>query len=193
MSAAPLDDFALPSLALLDAVARPLAPAARVGVCVATRGRPAEVARLVGRLREQTLRPEAIVVACVSRSDVGGLADDDEVQIVAGPAGLARQRNRALAALPDACEFAVFFDDDFWPRRDWLAEVVAAFRADPTLACITGNVVADGILGPGLTYAEAERAVDGDPDAAADLADRRLQPLRLQHGLPPQRDRRSAF
>ena len=166
MSAAPPDDFVLPSLALLDAVARPLASAAaRVGVCIATRGRPAEVARLVGRLRAQTLRPETIVIACVSRGDVGGLADDDAVKIVAGPAGLARQRNRALAALPDACEFAVFFDDDFWPRRDWLAEVVAAFRADPTLAGITGNVVADGILGPGLTYAEAERAVDGDPDA----------------------------
>lgn len=166
MSAAPPDDFTRQARASLDPARQPFAlAAARVCVCVATRGRPDEVERLVGRLREQTLRPQAIVIACVSRADVGALADDAQVKIVTGPAGLARQRNRALAAAPDDCEIAVFFDDDFWPRRDWLAVVAAAFRADPTLACVTGNVVADGILGPGLTYAEAERAVDGGPSA----------------------------
>ena len=137
------------------------AVAARVCVAVATRGRPVEVRRLIERLREQTLRPQAILIACVDRRDVAGVESDDDVTVLVGPPGLARQRNRALAALPDDCEFVAFFDDDFWPRRDWLAAVVAAFRRDLGLAGVTGNVVADGILGPGLSYAEAERAVDG--------------------------------
>jgi Glycosyl transferase family 2 len=150
-----------------------LAPASRsdpspASVCVgvATRGRPREVQKLVERLREQTAPPQAIIIACVSESDIGALAESEDLKILPGPAGSSRQRNRVLANLPGDCEFVVFFDDDFWPRRDWLTSVVAAFRAEPTLACVTGNVVADGILGPGLTYAEAERAVDGDPSFA---------------------------
>ena len=133
VSAAPPDDFALPSLALRDAVARPLALG---GARLRLRGDARSSGRsraLVGRLRQQTLRPEVIIIACVSRSDVGGLAESDELKILVGPAGLARQRNRALAALPDACEFVVFFDDDFWPRRDWLAVVVATFLASRRL------------------------------------------------------------
>jgi glycosyltransferase involved in cell wall biosynthesis len=136
---------------------------ARICVGVATRGRPTEVQRLVQRLRQQTLSPQAIIIACVSGSDVGALTEGDELKILPGPAGLARQRNRVLANLPDDCEFVVFFDDDFWPRRDWLSVVFEAFRRDPALACVTGNVVADGILGPGLSYADAERAVDCNP------------------------------
>jgi hypothetical protein len=135
----------------------------RVCVGLATRGRPVEVQRIVERLRQQTLRPQAIVVACVDQGDVGELEESDDLTIALGPAGLARQRNRVLANLPPDSEFVVFFDDDFWPRRDWLGVVVEAFRRDPALACVTGNVVADGILGPGLSYAAAQRAVDGDP------------------------------
>ncbi len=161
--AAPPARFAA-AAGLLDDVGSP--GAARLCVGVATRGRPVEVQRLVERLRQQTLRPQAIVIACVSESDVGALTESDELKILPGPAGSARQRNRVLANLPDDCEFVVFFDDDFWPRRDWLGIVVEAFRGDPALACVTGNVVADGILGPGLSYADAERAVDRDPSAS---------------------------
>ena len=151
------DQTALPSRA-------PTAAATTAHVCVgvATRGRPNEVTKLVERLRQQTLRPDVIVIACVNRRDVGALVEGDDLKILIGPAGLARQRNRILAALPDDCEFVVFFDDDFWPRRDWLATVVAAFHRQPALGCITGNVVADGILGPGLSYADAAQAVDHD-------------------------------
>jgi hypothetical protein len=137
--------------------------AARVCVGLATRGRPIEVQRIVERVRQQTLRPQQIVVACVNQGDVGELEESDDLMIAIGPPGLARQRNRVLANLAPDCEFVVFFDDDFWPRRDWLGVVVEAFRRDPDLACVTGNVVADGILGPGLSYAAAERAVDGEP------------------------------
>jgi GT2 family glycosyltransferase len=58
-------------------------------------------------------------------------------------------------------DYVVFFDDDFLPDDRWLEVVVAHFESDPSVAGVTGNVVADGILGPGLTFEEGDAALAG--------------------------------
>ena len=70
---------------------------------------------------------------------------------------MAGQRNVVLDQHPDRAEFVAFFGDDFYPHDDWLRVVYETFRNDQTVACITGNVVADGVCGPGLTYDDAVR------------------------------------
>jgi glycosyltransferase involved in cell wall biosynthesis len=134
--------------------------ASRICVGIATRGRPQHVRSVIDHLRGQTLQPDAIIVSGVNRDDIGDLAESDRVLIVLGQPGLARQRNAVLDSLPTATDFIAFFDDDFYPHRRWLQAVVDAFHDDPQIACITGNVVADGILGPGLTYEDAIGLID---------------------------------
>ncbi len=133
--------------------------AARVFVGIATRGRPQQVQQVLFRLRRQTLKPSAILVVCVEPADVAELQAGPELDIVFGAAGLTKQRNVVLAHVPDDADYVVFFDDDFLPDDHWLEMVAAAFDADPCLACVTGNVVADGILGPGLSLDEGEAAI----------------------------------
>jgi glycosyltransferase involved in cell wall biosynthesis len=131
----------------------------RFSVGIATRGRPLQIQSVIKHLRGQTLQPAAIIVSCVSREDVGELAESDQLRIYEGPPGLARQRNVILNRLSAEVEFIAFFDDDFYPRDEWLQVVGETFRSDPSVACVTGNVVADGILGPGLTYDDAMGAL----------------------------------
>ncbi|MDR3494890.1 MAG: glycosyltransferase [Ancalomicrobiaceae bacterium] len=132
----------------------------QICVGIATRGRPQLLGAIVDLVRQQTLPPTRLIIACTSPADVAPLAAAADLHIVEGPPGLARQRNAILDRLPRGTEFVAFLDDDFVPHRDWLRSVVEAFRADPALACVTGNVIADGINGPGLAIDDALRLIE---------------------------------
>ncbi len=144
--------------------ARPIFPAharrpdildPRVAVGIATRGRPEYVRLVVEQLRLQSLRPAKILVACVDAADVEGLNAAPDLAVIASSPGLTVQRNAILDRLPEQCEFVVFFDDDFFPQREWLARAVAAFEARPEVACITGHVIANGVCGQNLCAEDA--------------------------------------
>lgn len=60
----------------------------------------------------------------------------------------------------------VFFDDDFVPDAGWLKAAAQAFRDDPQIVAFTGRVLADGIKGPGLSFDEAVRIVEGTVPSA---------------------------
>jgi glycosyltransferase involved in cell wall biosynthesis len=130
--------------------------APKVAVIIATIGRPGVVAETVNHLlAHQTLQPSAFIVSCASDADAGTLMSDQRVQVITGPAGLPRQRNRALAAVPADTDIVAFFDDDFVADAGWIASVALAFRDEPWLGSLTGDVLADGIKGPGIGFDEA--------------------------------------
>ncbi|TYC56073.1 glycosyltransferase family 4 protein [Rhodobacterales bacterium] len=138
----------------------------KVGVIFATRGRPVVSAQTLRHLlRTQTLKPDTVIVSCVETSDAGDLAGLDGVRVITGPGGLPAQRNTGLAALPDDIDVVVFFDDDFIADDDWLRVACEAFQDEKQVACFTGRVVADGIKGPGISYADAVRILEEDPGA----------------------------
>ncbi len=141
---------------------------ARVCVGIATRGRPDQLAAMLDHLARQTLKPHTIIVCCTGPADVGAVAARADVTVVYEQPGLARQRNGILRALPDGTDWVVFFDDDFYPDPRWIETVSRAFRAEPGLACITGHVLADGILGPGLTREEALAHIAAHDPATSD-------------------------
>jgi GT2 family glycosyltransferase len=147
----------------------PAADAMKICVGIATRGRPQTLAAVVGHLRQQTLQPSSIVIACTSLDDVGDLAARAEVEILVGPAGLTRQRNAILEQLDNDVDLVAFFDDDFVPDRDWLSVVARTFGDQPGVACITGHVIADGIKGPGISFEEARNAVAADDGRESQL------------------------
>jgi len=161
-----LDLLESPSTRLRTGKAARLA-APRTAVVIATRGRPATVEATVRHLlATQTLKPEYLIVSCVDPDDVGDLVAHPEVTVAVGPAGLAVQRNTALALLPKGVEIVAFFDDDFVADRNWLAVAAQTFRDESQVVCFTGRVIADGIKGPGISFREAVRMVQQAPQVS---------------------------
>lgn len=142
--------------------------AARVCVGIATKGRPDQLAAMLDNLAAQTLKPHAIVVCCTEPRDAGAVAADPNVTVIYREPGLPRQRNAILDAMPEGTDWIVFFDDDYYPDPRWLETVSETFRSDPGIACITGYVVADGIIGPGLTREEALARVAAHDSSGGD-------------------------
>lgn len=131
----------------------------RVGVVIATKGRPEIVVLLLGELARQTVPPDRIVLAV---SDVGDAPRENgqNVSIVTSASGLTIQRNAGLDALGDAVDIVVFFDDDFFPSRYWIENVSALFASAADIVCVTGEMLADGIMTAGLTWSEAAQIVE---------------------------------
>lgn len=146
------------------ASAAPAIPATRIAAVVATRGRPEVVTQTVLHLlAHQSLKPDSVIVSCIDPADAGDLQGRNDVVVLTGPAGLAAQRNTALANLPPATEIVAFFDDDFVAHKDWLATAAQTFRDEASIVAFTGRVLADGATGPGIEVAEAMRLVAAPP------------------------------
>jgi GT2 family glycosyltransferase len=141
----------------------------RLAVAIATVGRPALLRAVLQELKLQTRIPDGIVVCAPQTDDIGDIAGDG-VDVVIGPRGLTRQRNAILERLGDF-DIVQFFDDDFVPEADYLSEVERAFAADPEIVMITGNVVADGIVGPGFDIAEARNKLASAPAPGANAVE----------------------
>lgn len=145
------------SAAPLFRVAAGVEPSPRVAVVIATLGRPDVVTQTLKRILDrQTLTPAAVMISCTALNDVGEAASWPGVTVVTGRSGLATQRNTALDALPDGIDVVAFFDDDFVPAADWLAIAARQFRDQPDIVGFTGDVIADGIKGPGLRFDEVD-------------------------------------
>ena len=143
-----------------------------IEVVFATRGRAPMVTEVVKALDRQVLGPQAITLSCNTRADAGDLADRSDIRLHVGGDGLAQQRNRALQDAAPGTDIVVFFDDDFLPHEGWIEAVERRFRTDANVVAITGNVVADGIKGPGLSFDQAAAVLAdcegrrSDPDRA---------------------------
>ncbi|MGO4677127.1 glycosyltransferase [Bosea sp. 2YAB26] len=136
----------------------------RIGVVVATRGRPDVVSASVRYLLDhQTLKPDSVIISCIDTVDAGDLDGRNDIRVVVGPPGLAAQRNTALAHLPPNIDIVAFFDDDFVAHHDWLAVAAQTFRDEASVVGFTGRVLVDGITGPGIKFAEAVRMVAEAP------------------------------
>ncbi|MGO8737586.1 glycosyltransferase family A protein [Rhodoblastus sp.] len=147
-----------------------------IAVIIATKGRPQLVAQVVRALDRQSRRPDHIYVIGAHASDIVCLPQrraDCTVQL--GRIGSAHQRNDAIRLADGAYRILVFFDDDFWPSRFWLENALALFDADPSIAGLTGRVLADGVGRASVTLAEARERVaarDEKPAGAANFDER---------------------
>lgn len=146
--------------------AGPAAPM-RIAIGIATAGRPAVLATAVSHLLRQERPADLILICSPGPEDVVGLRDDPpSLRLITGPRGSSHQRNAILQALDDF-DAVIFFDDDFLPRADYVAQVEAILLAHPDVAMTTGTVIKDGILGPGLSFEEAEACIRDELAAPA--------------------------
>lgn len=129
----------------------------RIGIAIATAGRPDIVRQTVGLIARQSRPADAVLVCSPAEEDVTGLTEaHPHVIHLIGPRGLPHQRNRLIGAAA-ALDLLLFLDDDFVMADGYLAEVEDVFRKHADIAMTTGCVLADGIIGPGLPFDEALR------------------------------------
>lgn len=142
-------------------------------VVIATKGRAKECYTLIDYLADQSVLPQKTVFVGVEDSDIAGLDEHPKLAKIGGrilkaaKAGSSVQRNTGIdLIMPDAGSdrdwFIAFFDDDFRPDRDWLASAASVLAENSNLAAITGQVLADGIKGPGISESEAKKHISGE-------------------------------
>jgi GT2 family glycosyltransferase len=126
----------------------------RIVVGLPTRGRAPILRETLIELTRQTRLADEIIVCGTEATDFEGIADVfPAVTLLTSRPGLTKQRNAIINASIDA-DILVFFDDDFLPDPAYLAEVEFYMSAAAHLMVTTGQVLADGISGPGLSPAE---------------------------------------
>ena len=128
-------------------------PQLKIAVGIATTGRRDVLSETIDLIARQSRPADRLVICPVTTDDIDQAALDrfpSPTSVVRGVTGLPAQRNLILNAVLDA-DIIVFFDDDFFPRRDYLAAVESLFLAAPDVAAITGRPIEDGAHGPGLS------------------------------------------
>jgi GT2 family glycosyltransferase len=142
----------------------------RIAVGIATAGRGQIARELLHTLQSQTRPADTIVVSAPSADDVREIRSDCGVRLMLGHHGLTTQRNAIIRAIVDH-DAVVFFDDDFLPNASYLDAVARIFCTYPDIALVTGEVIADGIIGPGYSVDDARRllAADSPPSGSSRL------------------------
>jgi len=140
----------------------PTAPSLKIAVGIATVGRPSILIELLDRLSRQLRPADAIFASAPTQCDISGASErHDGVVFIVGSRGSSHQRNAILDHLA-GIDIVVFIDDDFVPAPDFLAAVEQIHIQSPEIAIATGEVLADGIHGPGLTFSDADRIIEDD-------------------------------
>ena len=133
----------------------------RLVVGIATRGRPAILSETISDLARQRRNADEIIVAFADYTDVGDAPERfPEVRFLRSSLGLTRQRNAILDSCMES-DIVVFIDDDFYLEAGYLEVIERLFVEHPEVAAATGNVVADGIHGPGISVAYAKSLLHG--------------------------------
>ncbi|MFT4103188.1 MAG: glycosyltransferase family 2 protein [Burkholderiaceae bacterium] len=158
-----------------------MTPPLNVVVGIATVGRREVLTETLRELAGQTRRPDRVLLCPGSEADLDRAALPSlpyPVTVVSASVGLPAQRNAILDAAdaPDPITRAiadaiVFFDDDFFPARDYLARVEALLCGQPSIVVATGALLADGVHGPGIDAADARRLLAALPASPTRLDD----------------------
>jgi Glycosyl transferase family 2 len=142
----------------------------RIAVGIATAGRRQILSRTLDLIARQTRLPDALFVSPASAEDVDAALLDRlpfEAKVRQGKRGLTSQRNEILREL-DAFDVIVFFDDDFFPKFDYLAEIERLFLGHAGVVAVTGRPIVDGANGPGVESEAALALLAADEKVAAD-------------------------
>ncbi|RVT86911.1 glycosyltransferase [Rhodobacteraceae bacterium CCMM004] len=146
-------------------------------VGIPTVGRAEILARTVARLEAQTRLPDLVLVSVAEDADAAALDGIDTpfpVRVLTGPKGATFQRNRILAECRRD-DILLLIDDDFLLAPDYIAQTLRLFDRHPDAALLTGTVLFDGILGPGLDHPGGDaRLAEGLTRPAEDTLTPRL-------------------
>jgi GT2 family glycosyltransferase len=133
----------------------------KLGLVIASHGRPEILQQVVGSLLLQSRIPDDIIVSAVDPKDIPeSCRGTARVQSTFGAAGLTRQRNKGMSLLLDNADVVVFLDDDFIVGNDYFLNMEKIFAQDPTIIGVNGEVVADGANSQGISADEGMRLAE---------------------------------
>jgi hypothetical protein len=107
----------------------------RTAVIIATKGRPQELANLLGDLERQTLPPDRILVSACEPSDVASVDVNERVHVIFGDSGSSGQRNRAWRSIR-ALSKSLFFLMTTSFRRDFGLSVLVRFSPNIRMSSV---------------------------------------------------------
>jgi GT2 family glycosyltransferase len=129
----------------------------KIAIGIATAGRKKILTDTIFFLKQQSRTADELLICPAAPHDL----DPDclpgfpsAVRILGGKVGASAQRNLLLN--DSKADIMVFFDDDFLPAPDFLAKVEQLFSDNPEIVIATGNVLADGAIGPGFDHEEGK-------------------------------------
>ena len=137
----------------------------RIAVGIATAGRPLMLSETLKEISEQWRSPECVIICPAGAGDIDYNLLSHlpyPTKIVSSTPGSSHQRNAILRA-SQGLDAVVFFDDDFFPARSYLANAEAILGREPTVVIATGTLLEDGINGPGLTPEHARARLTAPP------------------------------
>jgi GT2 family glycosyltransferase len=143
----------------------------RIGIVIASTGRPLELERWIDHVRRQTYQPSKVAFAIVKPSDFPDLGAVCEPFVaVMSELGSCRQRNVGMEAVLESSDIIAFFDDDYVPSRYCLEGIVKFFERHHDVVAANGVLLADGIKSPGIPFEDAKRMIQehdniAQPDA----------------------------
>lgn len=138
-----------------------------VFVAIATAGRRDVLTAMLSELSRQNRVPDVVYIAPAVPEDADEQAISRlklPVEFVRATPGSCPQRNAILDRLTRLGSGTVtFFDDDFFPAKDYLQEVERLFSTEADIVIASGNVKVDGAVGQGLSVADARRILQEPP------------------------------
>jgi GT2 family glycosyltransferase len=134
----------------------------KIAVGIATAGRREILAETLRELSRQTRLPDCVFVCPAAEKDCDATQAAElpfPLLVVRRRRGLTAQRNAVLDA-EQGFDVLVFFDDDFFAASSYLGELEQSFAAQPAIVAMSGQLIADGVTGPGMTVASARAILD---------------------------------
>lgn len=153
-----------------------MAPRDRLSVVIgiATTGRAGVVRRTVLHMATLSDMPDRVVVSVAEPSDMDATGLDDlpfRLDVLHGPKGSSAQRNTVLDHAGDA-GIVFFIDDDFLIADGSVTALRHLFSTHKDVVMATGDVLADGLRGPGYDHAQGLALLAQAAPVAADAAPR---------------------
>ncbi|MDF1856199.1 family 2 glycosyl transferase [Pseudooceanicola sp.] len=132
---------------------------------IATTGRPGILRATLIHLAGLADRPDQVIVCIADPKDVSEdvlPAMPFSLRVILSERGTCVQRNTMLDAVPDAAVL-LFIDDDFMPADGYFSACRQLFADHPDVVMATGQVLADGISGPGMDHVEGAAQLAAAP------------------------------
>ena len=138
-----------------------------VYVAIATAGRREILTETLRIISEQAIPPDIVFVAPSSNEDYDQNSMSTvplDIRIVKSEKGSCRQRNAILDTIKHLpTGIIVFLDDDFFLEKNYIKELKQVFSENRDVVLVTGHVLADGAVGPGISSTEARDLLKHEP------------------------------
>ncbi|MEM9015154.1 MAG: glycosyltransferase, partial [Pseudomonadota bacterium] len=132
----------------------------RIAIIIPSLGRSEVLSKTLTLLAAQSRPADHICVVVTNPEDAPTIPDTGNIDVLYAAIGSCAQRNAGIDQTIGASDIITFLDDDFVPSSDYLETLVEIFTTRPEIAGLTGHVLADGVIGPGLSFEDADRILD---------------------------------